>query len=609
MSAIPKPQPKDWLAAAADELRLGDRAVLTILQASYRNVNSILKGLPDGDSAAPGNLIYRAQLERTRRELLDEQAKLFEKLGDVTSARRLRSASRAAKLSAAANNTLLRLVGEDALGKLLYDGAKVTAQRTVETLLARAKLSAVPLAERIYNTQSWMNKRLDLLITQTMAGGLNAQKFAKVARDWFAPSVPGGTRYAAMRLARTEINNAFHATSIVYAQDKPWVNEMDWHLSKSHPTPDVCNTVAAASPYAVSEVPRKPHPQCMCYVTEVTPDEDDWIDRYVKGDFDEYMNAEMAKADAALGIKPEKDAPQTQPKQQKVNKGTSLALPKTQAAALDKFQDGMTRDEWQANGAGINAIDQLGRKGIVIKTGETKTVEIHGQKVEQLTYQLASTPKKPPSRLLGIYGDRLHIDPLAGAEGREHIHDLEAIPDAFHARVDRLMSKNPVGGIFVGNKPVPELSPQSAELRRVRPRGWAETQTWSSVPGAFLTEHSQLLIGGGGAGHGSSSIAGHEFGHAFHATLPRDDKLDFERLFEQIEDLTRMNPYFTRAGNPGGTIQEGFAESFAGWAATRGDRNKARETIKETLGIRDGKADRLVSQIVELFEGWEIEFR
>lgn len=309
MAAVPAaPEPKDWLAAAADELKQGDKATIALLQESYRAVNKLLQGLPSEPDAAFGNLIYRAQLERTRRALLNEQAKLFDKLGDKVSARRLRSASRAAKLSAASDAALLRLVGEGAAGEKLYAGADITAQRTVDTILARAKLSAVPLSERIYKTSAWMNKRLDSLIASTMARGLNAAKFAKVARDWFSPSVPGGTRYAAMRLARTEINNAFHATSIAYAQSKPWVSQMEWHLSKSHPKPDKCNVLAGASPYDVHLIPPKPHPQCMCYVTEVTPSEDEWIDRFVAGEFDDYLDAELDKADQQLGIKPKAKA-------------------------------------------------------------------------------------------------------------------------------------------------------------------------------------------------------------------------------------------------------------------------------------------------------------
>lgn len=298
--AIPKPQPKDWLKAAADELRLGDRATIKLLQESYRHVNEILKTLPDTPDAAFGNLIYRAQLERTRKALLDEQSKLFDRLGDTVGARRVRSASRAAKLSAASNAAYLRLVGEGPLGQKLYDSATITAQRTVDTILARTQLSKVPLAERIYKTAAWMDGRLDRLITQTMATGLNAKRFAKVARDWFSPSTPGGTRYAAMRLARSEINNAFHATTLDYASSKPWVGEMEWHLSHSHPKLDECNPIAAASPYPVAEVPRKPHPQCMCYITEKAVDEDEWIDRFIAGEFDEYLNNELGIAESPV---------------------------------------------------------------------------------------------------------------------------------------------------------------------------------------------------------------------------------------------------------------------------------------------------------------------
>lgn len=356
--AIPKPEPGDWLKAAADELRQGDRATLKLLQETYRHINSILKGLPNQPDAAFGNLIYRAQLERTKRELLDAQSKLFDKLGDQVSARRLRAATRAAKLSTAATNALLLLVGGGEEGKRLYDGAVITAQRTVETMLARIGLSKVPLSERIYKTKVWMNGRLDRLIAQTMASGLNAQRFAKVARDWFAPSVPGGTRYAAYRLARTEINNAFHATSISYAQGKPWVSQMDWNLSKSHPAPDKCDEYAALSPWNVTEVPRKPHPQCMCYVTEVTPDEDEWIDRFVAGEFDDYLDSELAKSEAGVDSAQQSSTGpvNVQKTAAQMASGTSIARRDNPAYKKD-YERG-----WRA-GAGRNDLSQADKRG------------------------------------------------------------------------------------------------------------------------------------------------------------------------------------------------------------------------------------------------------
>jgi hypothetical protein len=303
--AIPKPDPKDWLKASATELRLGDRETLKLLQESYKAVQTALEGLPDGEGAAFGKLVQRAQMERVRRELLAEQARLFDRLGDKVSARRLRSATRAAKLSRVADRALLNLAGAGDEGKRLYDGATITAQRTLDTMLARIGLSKLPLAERIYNTRVWMDGRLDRLINGELSKGLNAARFAKVARDWFNPSVKGGTRYAAMRLARTEINNAFHATSITYAQDKPWVSKMDWNLSDSHPVPDKCNEYADLSPWDVYAVPRKPHPQCLCNVTERAMGEDEWMDKFIAGDFDEYLDRELDKADEQLGIKRE----------------------------------------------------------------------------------------------------------------------------------------------------------------------------------------------------------------------------------------------------------------------------------------------------------------
>jgi hypothetical protein len=389
--AIPKPDPKDWLRASATELRLGDRETLRLLQESYKAVQKTLEGLPDGEGAAFGKLIQRAQMERVRRELLAEQAKLFDRLGDKVSARRLRSATRAAKLSRVADRALLTLAGAGDEGKRLYDGATITAQRTIDTMLTRMGISKLPLAERIYNTAAWMNGRLDTLINAELAKGLNAARFAKVARDWFNPTVKGGTRYAAMRLARTEINNAFHATSVTYAQDKPWVSQMNWNLSDSHPIPDKCNEYADLSPWDVYAVPRKPHPQCLCNVTEVQMGEDEWIDKFLDGDFDEYLDAELDKADEQLGIKTET---------QKAKKVATAApgpirsetvsaigtLPRTQADALQRFFDGMTRDEWSAAGANSNAQDQLIKKKIIERDGK-KTVMLLGEPVEQPTYR------------------------------------------------------------------------------------------------------------------------------------------------------------------------------------------------------------------------------
>lgn len=73
------------------------------------------------------------------------------------------------------------------------------------------------------------------------------------------------------------------------------------------------------------------------------------------------------------------------------------ALPPTHAVTLGHLKDGMTRDEWHAAGGNLNAIDLLLKKGLVVKGG-TKTVKIHGEDVDQITYHHAPNSPAVPSK-------------------------------------------------------------------------------------------------------------------------------------------------------------------------------------------------------------------
>ena len=288
--AIPKPDPKDWLIANSQELAVTDRQVLEMLRDAYRNVNDILASLPKGKSE-----IRRSQLEQSRARLLAQQAEVFQRLGLIVEARRAKAASRAARLSAASDYALLRLVGRGSVGQALYEGALQTSQAAIDAAMARMRLSTTPLSQRVYRTGVWMGDRLGKLINASLASGLNAQEFARRARDWFNPNTPGGVRYAALRLARTEINNAFHSMAAERFAAKPWITKVDWNLSRSHPKPDICNEYEKKGPYPKSRIPARPHPQCMCYITEQEINEDRFISRFLAGDFDDYLDRELAK--------------------------------------------------------------------------------------------------------------------------------------------------------------------------------------------------------------------------------------------------------------------------------------------------------------------------
>jgi hypothetical protein len=112
------------------------------------------------------------------------------------------------------------------------------------------------------------------------------------------PNVRGGVAYAAKRLGRTELNNAFHTAQRVAHEKEPWVDSFVWHLSGSHSTPDECDEYAREVHYPgglpghfqKGSLPNKPHPQCLCYTTAESIDEDSFVNAFLDGKYDTYLD-------------------------------------------------------------------------------------------------------------------------------------------------------------------------------------------------------------------------------------------------------------------------------------------------------------------------------
>lgn len=159
------------------------------------------------------------------------------------------------------------------------------------------------LSLMVYKNLKLATGQVDDAISRALLRGLSAVDFAKTVEQFIKPSVPGGISYAAMRLARTEINNAFHFTQIRYTRETPWVKGYKWHLSGSHGKPDVCNDYADNDGYGAGkgvfpkdEVPGKPHPQCLCYITSEVMSNGDFEKSLRRGAFNDYFKS-LAKAD------------------------------------------------------------------------------------------------------------------------------------------------------------------------------------------------------------------------------------------------------------------------------------------------------------------------
>jgi len=200
-----------------------------------------------------------------------------------------------AKAALEAMPPLQKLFGAHADGLGLERSLLASARAGVDSFISREE-SLRSLSSRVWKNIALHSGRLDREIAKGLLRGLTAQELASVVRDFVSPDVRGGVSYAAMRLARTEINNAFHQTSIRYTREMPWVEGYEWHLSGSHPRTDICNDLAERNgglgrgTYQKNNVPSKPHPLCLCYIVPASVDNARFYRNLRSGAYDRYLD-------------------------------------------------------------------------------------------------------------------------------------------------------------------------------------------------------------------------------------------------------------------------------------------------------------------------------
>jgi hypothetical protein len=232
-----------------------------------------------------GNPITRAQMEATRAAIRSYMNQTWSDVGQITSAGQRAAAAEASKVISRYEDILLQNVMTEEAMRNLADAEAARASKTVNSVLMREQSSKRPLSTQVYNTKSLTNGWVDDLVNVGLVKGQSAAQLAVAVRKFISPTTPGGVSYAARRLARTEINNAFHASSIDRYRRSGIVDEVDWHLSSSHPEGDICDDYVSNGPYDVNEVPEKPHPHCFCFITPRLPSRKDFIDNLLAGKY------------------------------------------------------------------------------------------------------------------------------------------------------------------------------------------------------------------------------------------------------------------------------------------------------------------------------------
>lgn len=170
----------------------------------------------------------------------------------------------------------------------------IEASAGVQSVLSR-RTNGYTLSERIYANGQRTTAQVGRIVERGLVLQRSAREIAGATRKFFAPNVPGGASYAAMRLARTEINNAHHHSTIRQGQLRPWVLGFRWNLSNTHPVRDPCDDLAEADNgmgpgiWDKRDAPDRPHPQCLCYLTVEQLPDDQLIDNIANGQYDDWL--------------------------------------------------------------------------------------------------------------------------------------------------------------------------------------------------------------------------------------------------------------------------------------------------------------------------------
>lgn len=277
---------------------LWERELLFTLERTSSRIDLELKAWQKRNG--PGAIVKRAQLRSAQRAINARLAELWKLAGSSVRAHRKLAAAAASDSLFAFEEVLLRTQLSAAERETLRRSLAATAERGIENAISRMQLSEIPLSNRVYKSRVLVSGQLNRIINESLARGQSARELAAQVRGFIDPHTSGGVRYAAQRLGRTELNNAFHATQVQRGVDSPFILAQQWHLSGSHPRPDECNTYAEENHagmgrgvFAPGDVPRKPHPQCLCYMTPVTPEPDDFVKLYNAGVYDSWLDARV----------------------------------------------------------------------------------------------------------------------------------------------------------------------------------------------------------------------------------------------------------------------------------------------------------------------------
>ena len=258
---------RHWLIPYLRIQANADAAIEAALKDAAKDADAAIRAL-EGKSGV-GTAVRRSQLLGSKGIIRRVLMELFGIVQKEISIAQKDAAQAAMNAAVDWDSNILKLIEPDAAKRrVLSDSLKAGGERNIQAMITRVLFTEMPLSSRVWYTRGLATGQVSRIVNSSLARGDSAKDIANLVRKFIDPSTRGGASYAALRLGRTEINNAFHAQSLAANSDKPWVLGMIWHLSKSHePAGCACERYAKTRNFPIGAVPKKPHPQCYCFVT------------------------------------------------------------------------------------------------------------------------------------------------------------------------------------------------------------------------------------------------------------------------------------------------------------------------------------------------------
>ena len=300
----PKIRKANWLGRYLEVEGKASNEIHSVLEDAER---SIVRHLATIGTEGIGGEIRRVQLNIAMRAVRTILRGTFGSVTDIVRDKQQKAAVAAVDAGLFDERGILHKLFPNSIDRQNYaESLRETAQRNIQSTITRVLKTEQPLSARVWKTNALANNMVSKAVNNALARGDSAENLAREVRKLIRPDVPGGVSYAAMRLARTEINNAFHAQSISDVQSKPWVHQMRWNLSKVHEEDpgDACELYAQIGLFDKERIPVKPHPNCRCFVTADLPDYQEFEDNLVLGHYNAYLDDVMGTGYGEASISP-----------------------------------------------------------------------------------------------------------------------------------------------------------------------------------------------------------------------------------------------------------------------------------------------------------------